>query len=72
MNSALLHSPGPDFTAGALSFPEGPAGSPPVRKVKFRRAERHQGRKSKSKSRALFEGLKSYFEITFQAFFWVK
>ena len=38
----------------------------------FRRAEGHQGRKSKSKSRALFEGLKSYFEITFQAFFWVK
>ena len=34
MNSALLHSPGPDFTAGALSFPEGPAGSPEP-KVKF-------------------------------------
>ena len=52
MNSAPLHSPGSDFIAGALSSPEGPAGSPPGRKVKFRRAEGHQGRKSKSKSRA--------------------
>ena len=58
MNSAPLHSPGLDFTAGALSFPEGPAGSPEP-KVKFVKGSRTEGARdkipsqnSKSKSRA--------------------
>ena len=76
MNSAPLHSPGSDFIAGALSSPEGPAGSPPGRKVKFRRAEGHQGRKSKSKSRAqkgvFLKMQKVYLNRLLQRFFGVK